>query len=130
MFSEWMWQERASAYDVWLIEQQAARNREDRIKLARALFSKLAQAIQHIEPDRITPRTFGELMKIAFTELRIDFDQAPATKVTVNGSLDVTTTPQWAELMTILTGALAPYPAAKAALSDAIRQELDADDRA
>lgn len=101
--SRWLWQERSAHYDAMLVRRddasllEARREMNDRhAKLAKAMSGKVAQRIQSLQPEELSPGEVGRWMQVISMVERLALgeatevvkrDGAPDTLVTVTNEV-------------------------------------------
>jgi hypothetical protein len=82
---EWEWKERAAAWDIFKIGEDAEEQAERRRETLDAAFAILREKLPDLEQQRFSPRTWAEVLKIVCAEQRIEYGQVPVQKHEVSG---------------------------------------------
>jgi hypothetical protein len=85
---EWTWKERAAAWDVHQVTEDAERQAERRRQMLVDAFGILAQKLPTLQEQKFSPRTFAEVLKIVFGEQRLEYGQVPVQKYEVTLTYD------------------------------------------
>jgi len=84
---KWNWHKRAEVWDEAQREREQEEYEEERLewrkrrrRLLQGFFAKLAQALDHFEPERVTLGQLTQAVKTVMEELRAEFDDLPTEK--------------------------------------------------